>query len=119
MRIFRNIAALIVGLALGAVSVTAFAAKSYRIQWASQASADGYQVERKDDTCASAAAWNVLANVGAATTAYIDGPIANGTTVCYRVGAVQNSPALVLYSNEVEVTVPGLVAPVITVTIEP
>lgn len=97
----------------------AHAAESYRIQWAGQASADGFQVERKDGTCASAAAWNIIANVGATTTAFVDGPIGNGATVCYRVGAVQNSPALIEYGNTVQVTVPGIFGPVITVTIEP
>lgn len=98
---------------------TASAAESYRIQWAAQASADGFQVERKNGACASGVAWNILANLTAAQTAYIDGPLSNGTTVCYRVGAVQNSPALIEYGNTIEKTVPGIFGPTITVTVEP
>ncbi len=52
---------------------------------------DGFTVERKVGTCASAATWNPLTSTAADVTSHTDTGISVGTAYCYRVQAFRNN----------------------------
>jgi hypothetical protein len=102
----KKILAFIAAFSLFVLASTAFAA-TVTVSWTNVAGNDGYVVQVKTDTCASAAIWGTFGNVGVDVIVFQGGNYGALQPLCFRVSALKPGGIIQTWSTPVDFVIPG------------